>query len=48
MLDVLSAGEHAEVWLPGAVNVPLKKLSQATAGALDPDAPVVVYCHDST
>lgn len=46
-LDVLPAPEYAESHLPGALNLPLKRLGRETASALEPDAPVVVYCHDS-
>jgi rhodanese-related sulfurtransferase len=38
IVDVLPAREYAEDHLPGAVNLPLRKI--------DPSRPVVVYCAD--
>lgn len=32
--------------LPGAVNLPLKRLNAETARQLDPGKPVIVYCWD--
>ena len=34
-------------YLPGAVHLPLKKLDASTAGVLDRERPVIVYCWDS-
>ena len=47
LVEVLPAEEYAEEHLPGAVNVPLKRLDSRTVRALDPSRPVVVYCWDS-
>lgn len=46
LVEVLPAGEYAEMHLPDAVNIPLKTLDAATTAALDHDRPVVVYCWD--
>ena len=46
-LDVLPAAEYGESHIAGATNMPLKLLNRKTATDLDPDEPVVVYCHDS-
>jgi rhodanese-related sulfurtransferase len=46
LVEVLPAHEYGEQHLPGAVNIPLKELDAARAGALDPSRPVVVYCWD--
>lgn len=46
LVEVLPAGEYAEMHLPGAVNIPLKTLDAATTTALDRDRPVIVYCWD--
>jgi rhodanese-related sulfurtransferase len=46
LVEVLPADEYDWAHLPGAVNLPLKKLD-ATAGQLDRSRPVIVYCHDS-
>src|SRR5207248_2978064 len=46
LVEVLPEEEYAEEHLPGAVNIPLKRLDAETAGGLDRDAPVVVYCWD--
>lgn len=46
LVDVLPAGEFAELHLPGAQNIPLKKMSLETIAVLDHRRPVIVYCHD--
>jgi rhodanese-related sulfurtransferase len=47
LVEVLPEGEYADMHLPGAINLPLKKLTAQTAGALDRERAVVVYCWDS-
>jgi phage shock protein E len=46
VVEVLPAREYDEEHLPGAVNIPLKTLDEATAAQLDRNRPVVVYCWD--
>ena len=46
VIEVLPAGEYDEEHLPGAINIPLKTLNEATAARLDKNRPVVVYCWD--
>ncbi|MCH7905998.1 MAG: rhodanese-like domain-containing protein [Chloroflexi bacterium] len=43
LVDVLPAREYAEGRLPGAINLPLKKLNRDTAAVLDRARPVVLY-----
>jgi len=47
LVEVLPEQEYAEEHLPGAVNIPLKRLDAQAAEALDRARPVVVYCWDS-
>lgn len=47
IVDVLPAREFGEDHLPGAINLPLRKIEAEAARALDPSRPVVVYCADS-
>jgi rhodanese-related sulfurtransferase len=47
LVEVLPAEEYEEERLPGAVNVPLKQLDEATTADLDKGSPVVVYCWDA-
>lgn len=47
LVEVLPAGEYAEMRLPGAVNIPLKTLDAATTAGLDHERPVIVYCWDA-
>lgn len=47
IVDVLPAREYGEGHLPGAVNLPLRKIEASAARVLDPRRPVVVYCADS-
>ena len=47
LVEVLPEREYADTRLPGAINIPLKQLDGRTAGVLDRERPVVVYCWDS-
>jgi rhodanese-related sulfurtransferase len=47
VVDVLPAREYGEDHLPGAVNLPLRKIEADAARVLDLARPVVVYCADS-
>jgi hypothetical protein len=47
VVDVLPAEEFREDHLPGAINLPLRRVETEARGALDPSRPVVVYCWDS-
>jgi rhodanese-related sulfurtransferase len=46
VVEVLPQQEYQEEHLPGAINIPLKKLDAETAAVLDRGNPVVVYCWD--
>ncbi|MBI2238129.1 MAG: hypothetical protein HYU54_06355 [Actinobacteria bacterium] len=46
LVEVLPRPEYEEEHLLGAINIPLKELSEETAGQVWLDAPVIVYCHD--
>jgi rhodanese-related sulfurtransferase len=46
LVDVLGEDEYEQDHLPGAINIPLKKLDATTAARLDRDRPVLVYCND--
>jgi rhodanese-related sulfurtransferase len=47
LVDVLPEREYAEAHLPGAINIPLKRLNAQAASVLSHERPVVVYCWDS-
>lgn len=47
IVDVLPAREYAEEHLPGAVNLPLRRIEAEASRVLDPGLPIVVYCADS-
>ncbi len=46
LVEVLPPDEYEDEHLPGAINIPLKTLVAATTRQLDPQRPVIVYCHD--
>ena len=46
IVDVLPAREYEEDHLPGAVNLPLRKIEAEALRVLDLSRPVVVYCAD--
>jgi rhodanese-related sulfurtransferase len=48
IVDVLPAKEYGEDHLPGAINLPLRKIETEASRALDRVRPIVVYCADST
>jgi len=47
LVEVLPERQYELGHLPGAVNLPLKRLDASTAAVLDRHRPVVVYCWDS-
>ena len=46
LVEVLPAEEYNEAHLPGAINLPLKKLDRQSAKQLDLTRPVITYCND--
>ena len=46
LVEVLPPDEYADEHLPGAINIPLKRLDRTTTGVLDRGRPVIVYCYD--
>ena len=46
LVEVLPSDEYEDEHLPGAINIPLKTLDAETTRRLDPQRPVIVYCHD--
>ncbi|HEV2013765.1 MAG TPA: rhodanese-like domain-containing protein [Candidatus Dormibacteraeota bacterium] len=46
LVDVLSEDDFEHDHLPGAINIPLKRLDAKTTAALDRDRTVLVYCND--
>jgi rhodanese-related sulfurtransferase len=47
LVEVLGAEEYEEDHLPGAINIPLRKIDAQAREKLDPKRPVLVYCWDS-
>ena len=47
LVEVLPASEYAEDHLPGAINLPLRRLEQEATEVLDRSRAIVVYCADS-
>ncbi len=45
-MEVLPEHEFEDEHLPGAINIPLKKLTPETASVLDRSRPIIVYCWD--
>jgi rhodanese-related sulfurtransferase len=46
LVEVLPPEEYEDEHLPGAINIPLRRLDQEARDRLDPNRPVVVYCWD--
>jgi rhodanese-related sulfurtransferase len=47
LVETLPAREYEEEHLPGAINLPLRRVETEATATLDPSRPVVVYCWDS-
>ena len=47
IVDVLPAREYSEDHLPGAINLPIRRIETEASRVLDRRRPVVVYCADS-
>jgi rhodanese-related sulfurtransferase len=47
LVEVLPEDEYREEHLPGALNIPLKKLDAETTADLDKRKAIVVYCWDA-
>lgn len=47
IVDVLPAREFGEDHLPGAINLPLRKIETEASKVLDATRAIVVYCADS-
>jgi rhodanese-related sulfurtransferase len=46
LIEVLPKEEFEEEHLPGAINIPLRRIDAEAAERLDRSRPVVVYCWD--
>jgi phage shock protein E len=46
LLEVLPPEEYDEEHIPGAINIPLRRIDQEASTRLDPRRPVIVYCWD--
>jgi rhodanese-related sulfurtransferase len=46
LVEVLPPEEYEEWHLPGAINIPLRKIDDEARQKLDPGRPVIVYCWD--
>jgi rhodanese-related sulfurtransferase len=46
LVEVLGAEEYEAEHLPGAINIPLRRIDAEARDRLDPNRPVIVYCWD--
>lgn len=46
LVEVLPSAQYEQEHLPGAINIPLKKIDREMATQLQPNQPVIVYCND--
>lgn len=46
LIEALPAEEYNEGHLPGAINIPLKKLNKQNIKRLEQSRPVITYCSD--
>jgi rhodanese-related sulfurtransferase len=47
LVEVLPEEEYREEHLPGAINIPLKRLDGETTARLDKRRAIIVYCWDA-
>ena len=48
LVEVLPADDYEEEHLPGAINIPLRRIDREARERLDPTRAVIVYCWDTT
>jgi rhodanese-related sulfurtransferase len=46
LIEVLPAKEFARVHLPGAINIPLAKITEKNIESFDKKKPTIVHCYD--
>jgi rhodanese-related sulfurtransferase len=46
LVEVLPPEEYDEEHLPGAINIPLRRIDPEAPTRLDPRRPIIVYCWD--
>lgn len=46
LVEVLPGAEYEEEHLRGAINIPLKQMTEDAVAGLDKGRPVIVYCWD--
>ena len=46
LVEVLGPSQYRQLHLPKAINIPLQSPDRDTAGKLQRNRPVIVYCHD--
>jgi rhodanese-related sulfurtransferase len=46
LVDVLPSAEYEEEHLAGAINIPLKEMTEEAVARLDRERAVIVYCWD--
>lgn len=46
LVEVLPQEEYEEEHIPGAIDIPLRKIDREARKRLDPKRPVIVYCWD--
>ena len=47
LVETLAEVAYQHEHLPGAINLPLRRLETEARDVLDPSRPVIVYCFDS-
>jgi len=47
LVEVLPQNEYEEDHLPGAINLPLRRIDAEAAAVLWRDRPIIVYCWDA-
>jgi rhodanese-related sulfurtransferase len=47
LVEVLPDNEYREDHLPGAINLPLRRIEKEATQLLDPIRPVIAYCWDA-
>lgn len=47
VVEVLARDEYDDDHLPGAINIPLRKIDDEAPKRLDKELPVILYCWDS-
>jgi rhodanese-related sulfurtransferase len=46
LIEVLSGQQHEKQHIPGAISIPLSRMTKSSVAAIPKERPLIVYCWD--